>query len=112
MTEDNPGEDHDYLRRLFADPPPPDVVPGEGLTREDLRRMNDATGTVTTGTLAGEVVCDVDGIPTGVGESQTFRTYFGGVVITQSDADRLGYTPEEFPNIRVLPDPTIRQEKP
>ncbi|OYO07886.1 hypothetical protein CGZ94_20675 [Enemella evansiae] len=109
MTHDP--QDHEYVRRLFADPPPADVVPGAGLTRDDLHQMNAATGTVTTGKTPGEVIFDVDGLPLAVTESQTVRTYFGGVVITQSDANRLGFTPEEFPNIRVMPDPTYRQEK-
>lgn len=81
---------------------PRDVVPPSGLTREALRRMNDATGKPCTGTIPGEVICDVDGRPIGVGPSREVTSIFGGVVISKADAVRLNVTPDEFPNVRIL----------
>jgi len=83
---------------------PRDIVPGSGLTREDLRRMNDATGKPCTGTIPGQVICDVDGVPIGVEPSREVASIFGGVVITRADAERLNVTPDEFPNVRILPE--------
>ena len=100
-------ETRDFLKHLFGgDHAPRDIVPGEGLTIEALRRQNDMTGKVVPITIPGEVILDVDGMPIGVEPSTTTRGYFGGTVITQADVDRLGIDPDDFPNIKIMDWPT------
>jgi len=103
-------ESREVLRNLFRNPAPRDVVRGPGLTREDLRRMNDRTGKLVETTTPGEVVLDVDGVPIGIERDQHGKAIFGGVAIFESDARRLGWTAEEFPNVIVMPDPTKRSD--
>ena len=97
----------DYVRRLFgdADRPPADVVPGEGPTRADYLRWNGATGKPSTGTRPGEVLLDPDGIPIGVGPSTEQTVIFGGVAVTRSELARVDLTPEDVPNLHLLPEP-------
>lgn len=90
----------DYLHNPFHDRPPEDIVP-RGLTREALERLNDLTGTEVTYTEPGEVITDPDGLPIGVGPSRTTSATVAAPVITRAEADRLGITPEEFPNIHI-----------
>lgn len=94
---------HDDLNRPFA---PRDVVPPTGMTRESLKRQNDAVNTEVTITTPGEVILDNDGIPNGVGPSTTTTGALGGIVITDTDQRRLGITEHElandFPNVRVV----------
>lgn len=102
--DDNYGHDDDNVFS-FPDPAPPDVVSGEGLTREDLKRMNDMFGKTVELTVPGDVPVDVDGTPLGVGPSRTGPATFGGVAITRTQARELDITEEEFPNVRILEDP-------
>lgn len=102
----------DQLAALFdrSDAAPRDVVPSEGLTLDDIRRADQLMNTQVTGTIPGEVVTDVDGVPIGVGPSQTVTSEFGGMVISQADVDRLGINPDDHPSI-VGVWPPNRQEK-
>ena len=45
MNDDD--AEREFVRELFSQPVPRDVVPPTGLTREDVLRMNEATGTWT-----------------------------------------------------------------
>lgn len=64
--------------------------------------MNDAAGSDVTVTEPGAVTCDVDGIPTAVGESTETVASLARLTITKAEADRLGVTPEEFPNVNIV----------
>lgn len=97
-----------FVRSIFGDPPPRDRVNGTGLTREDLRRSNDATGKPFRVFRPGNFVEDADGMPAYMTEGTYDEGTFGGCIITESDAERLNWTEEEFPNIRVMKDPLPR----
>lgn len=103
----------DYLNNLFREPAPKDTIRGPGLTREALKRMNDATDSVVTVTEPGEVIFDADGIPNGVAPSRTTQAFMGGAIITQGDANRLGLSPDEmateYPNVRVIDVPNQKE---
>lgn len=101
MTDDDAHLDP-WLAELRRDPAPRDVVPGGGLTREDVLRMNAATGTIREGTVPGRVLIDVDGIPTAVEPSRTIRSYFGGIGLTRAQLAALDLTPEDVPNVYIL----------
>lgn len=104
----------DYLRDPFGTPPRDITTKKRGMTRESLKRMNDLTGTFVDYTEPGEVLEDHDGIPNAVGPSTTTKSYFGGVAIAQTDADRLGLTAEElatdYPNITVIQAPNKQED--
>lgn len=100
-----------WLRSIFGDPPPRDIVPGPGLTRDDVLRMNAMTGKPVTATYPGDVITDVDGIPIGVQPSRTEEITFGGVALTRRQLADLDLTPEDVPNVHVLPDPTEGESK-
>lgn len=111
MNEDD-RESVDWLREVFEKQPPAprDVVPAEGLTRDDLLRMNEAVGTAATGTIPGKVIVDVDGLPIGVEESRTETTVFGGAVVTSADLERNGLTADDVPHLTVM-DPPRKEQK-
>lgn len=81
---------------------PRDVVPGSGLTREDILAMDEAIGTRVNVQTPGEVLCDVDGIPTAVEPTRHRTASLAGVVLTSRDLQRVGLTPEDVPNISVV----------
>ncbi|KUI37595.1 hypothetical protein AU195_18275 [Mycobacterium sp. IS-1496] len=95
----------EWAREVFgsAERPPQDIVPTPGLTRKALERQSAATGKPCTGTIPGKVICDPDGIPIGVEESRTVTGIFGGTVITEAEAERLGIAPDELPGITIVP---------
>ncbi|WML63204.1 hypothetical protein [Rhodococcus sp. AH-ZY2] len=98
-------DDRDFLADLFRDDHPRDVVPGSGLTREDVLRMDAMTGRAVTATYPGQVLTDLDGVPIGVEPSRTEQITFGGVALTLRQLAELDLTPEDVPNVRILPDP-------
>lgn len=98
-------EMRDWVRQVFgtAERTPPDIVPTPGLTREALERQSAAAGKPCSGTIPGKVICDPNGIPIGVEESRTVTGIFGGTVITEAEAERLGIEPGELPGITIIP---------
>lgn len=109
-------ETREFLQQLIAssEDVPRDVVPPSGLTLADLRVASDAADTWAEITEPGELLLDVDGVPCGVGPTQTIEVYRAGMCITQAVADRLGLTPadlaENYPGIDVRPNPTRRKD--
>ncbi|BBZ63422.1 hypothetical protein [Mycolicibacterium monacense] len=107
MQEGNEQDDEtrDWVRQVFstAERTPQDVVPTPGLTREALERQSAAAGKPCSGTIPGKVICDPDGIPIGVEEARTVTGIFGGTVITEAEAERLGIAPGELPGITIIP---------
>lgn len=102
MNDDD--AEREFVRELFSQPVPRDVVPPTGLTREDVLRMNDNTGTWTQIHTPGEVVEDTDGNPIGVTPDEVETVYFAGAAMTEHELEQLGLSPEDVPNIRILPD--------
>lgn len=116
MTEpDEDGDDdrRELARRLFdpSNSPPADVVPGSGLTREVLLAQNAATGTWQKVRIPGEVILDVDGNPIGMEPSREESVCFGGTVVTRSQLEKLGLTPDDVPNVKVMDDPTPKEKR-
>lgn len=97
-------EERAFVRDLFNPDgaPPADVVRGPGPTREDYLRWNDSVGKGTQVTQPGEPVLDVDGIPIAMPPTETVDVYLGGVVVTTAELARVGLTPDDVPNLRVL----------
>lgn len=95
-----------FLRNLFASGReiPRDVVPGSGLTREDLLRRNEMADTWREVTTPGEMTFDVDGMPTGFGPPTTEQVYDAGTVITRSQLEATGLTEADVPNLIVTDD--------
>lgn len=87
---------------LNPDPAPRDVVPRPGLTRETVLAFNEAAGKPVSVTEPGEVVEDVDGIPSHVGAPTETSAFLGRLTITRSQLADLGLTPEEVPNVRII----------
>lgn len=117
--------DHDdmraFVRDLFGrrdDAPPRDIVdrtePG-GLTLDDLKRMNEATGTWSETYVPGRVLLDTDGLPTAVEPGETVPSCFGGVCISTNDLARLGLTRDElerdYPNVMVMTSPNRKDAR-
>ena len=92
---------NDWLNELNRDRPPADVVPGEGLTRADLLRMNSTVGKPVTGTVPGEVMLDLDGIPNAVEPARKVTSIFGGAQVTRAQLAAAGLTPHDVPNLHV-----------
>ena len=119
MTEHDDDHDDDddmreLVRHLFdpADRPPPDVVPGSGLTREDLLRQNANAGTWAEVTLPGKIIPSPEtGLPIGF-EPSTTELVHRDTAVFRSELTRLGLTEDDVPNIKVLDDPPERQQKP
>lgn len=110
---DEPHDELDWLRNAIdrAESAPPDVVPPTGLTREDLLRMNDNTGTWTEVHTPGEVICDADGIPIGMTAGETNTVYFGGATVTPAQLEAVGLTPDDVPNLDVVDPPKRKDQK-
>lgn len=112
MSDHDPTDDErQFVRDLFNTDnlPPADIVPGSGPTREDYLHWNDSVGTGTQVLQPGEPVLDVDGIPTAMPPAEVVGVYFGGAVVTRAELERVGLTPDDVPNLKVI-DP--RQETP
>lgn len=111
MNDDEIGRE--FVRHLFdsTDSPPRDIVPGSGPTREDYLRFNDMADTIVEVTMPGEVICDVDGTPNGMTPATTQNVYSAGAVVTTAELAKVGLTPTDVPNLRVL-DPPTKQEQP
>src|SRR5699024_5272452 len=94
-------EERALVRSVFApDPTPTDVVdrePGPGITLETLRAQDDAAGTWAMITQPGEVILDIDGVPTGVQPGEQVPVERSGPVISAADAQRLGIDPADYP---------------
>lgn len=105
-----------WVRHVFGDPAPRDVVPGDGLTVQALDRMNAAVGKAGTGTVPGQVVCDPDGLPIGVGPSRTVTGEIGPAVVSSTDLDRLGLSIDQaearWPGLVFIEAPPNRREAP
>lgn len=101
MTDD---ETREFVRALLAntDRAPRDVVPGKGLTREDLERQTPNYMRPCTGTIPGEVIQSLDDEFLAVEPSRTVTATFCGTGITRAEADRLGIAPGELPGIHVI----------
>ena len=82
--------------------PPRDVVPTPGLTREALEVQSARYEQPCTGHIPGEVLTDPDGNLLGMTASREVSGTFGGVFISQADADRLGIEPGELPGISII----------
>ncbi|MGD7707250.1 hypothetical protein [Microlunatus sp. Y2014] len=76
--------------------------PKRGLTREALAIMNAAAGKPVEYSVPGELLEDVDGQPLGVGPTEVGTAILGRPIISQAEADRLGVTQEEFPNVHII----------
>lgn len=103
-TDDD--EAREFVRHLFgdaSDAPPRDVVPGAGPTREDYLRWNEQTGTASEAPRHGEPILDANGIPTAMPAPTTETVVFGGVAATVEDLAAVGLTPEDVPNIHIIP---------
>lgn len=81
---------------------PRDVVPARGLDREALIELNAAVGGYVEVIVPGEVVADLDGIPSAVGPSTVERASIARCVVMAADVERAGLTAEELPNIHVV----------
>lgn len=98
----------------FNDPDnwaPPDVVPGEGPTLEDLARWNAAVGGFTHAAAPTTLIESPAGEPMGVlQEAGPEWGYLGRVAVSRRDLARLGLTEQDFhdrfPRLRLLPTPT------
>lgn len=108
MTDDDARA---FARNVFGDPPPPDAVPPTPITREELERISANYGKPIRGTVGGDIICDTDGTPIGVGESQPFESVDGGYLITDKTADRLGIREGELPGIHIIR-PTKKDDTP
>ncbi len=83
-----------------GDVPPRDVVPPRGLTREFVLAMNDAVGKPVDITTPGSFAVDVDGLPAGVGPSETHTAPLT-VSLSRAELEQVGLTPADVPNINV-----------
>lgn len=81
--------------------PPPDVVPPQPLTREEILRMNDVVGTVQPVSQPGEFDEDADGFPLSVGPSSTAPEFIGALPVYADQLDAAGLTPDDVPNLIV-----------
>lgn len=88
---------------------PADIVPGRGLTRDDLLAQDAAAGTWAEVTIPGEVVLSPEtGLPIGFGEPTTETVYRGGSMVTHTQLAAAGLTPDDVPNLTVIDPPTAR----
>ncbi|WP_137149465.1 hypothetical protein [Mycolicibacterium sp. CR10] len=101
---DNEHDDREAARQVFGNPSPipADIVPTPGLTREDLERQSAAAMKPCTGSIPGQVICDVDGNPIGVEETRYVTAVFAGTAITDVQAEQLGITAGELPGIHII----------
>ncbi|HEY7053684.1 MAG TPA: hypothetical protein VH496_16345 [Mycobacterium sp.] len=112
MTDED-DQAREFVRHLFstADSPPRDVVPGSGPTREDYLRWNETADTIVEVTLPGEVLLDSDGVPNGMTPATTQTVYAAAVVVSTAELAKVGLSPDDVPNLRVL-DPPGKQDQP
>jgi hypothetical protein len=92
---------YDELQRQLDTLAPPDVVRGE-LTRETLDRLDAMAGREVEITYAGEVVENVDGVPTAVAPSETVTAEVVGLTISRAETDRLGVSENTHPSLHVV----------
>lgn len=106
-------ETRDWVRSVFGkNPPPPrDIVPGSGLSREDLLRQNANVGSVVDFHIPGEILEDSDGNPIGMTPSRTEKTIFGGASVTPAQLEAVGLTPDDVPNLDVVEPPRRKDQK-
>lgn len=102
MSEPIDDETREWLHSIFGDPVPRDIVPGSGLTREDVIAQNAATGTTRDVVVPGQPIEDADGNIIAMTAPRTEAVTFGGTVITQAQADKFGLTQEEIPNVKIV----------
>ncbi len=104
-------DEREFVRRVFdpKDAPPPDIVPGSGLTLDDLRAQSDAAGTWRQVTPAPEPIIGVDGQLIGMTKPEPVAVYCGGTVISETQMTGLGLTRDDiaadYPGITVMPTP-------
>jgi hypothetical protein len=80
-----------------------DIVERQPLTREQILKWNLLAGNKVDVTLPGELVEDLDGIPSSVGPSKvTPGATFTHLTVTRPELDATGLTPEEIPHVRIV----------
>lgn len=68
---------------------------------EHYRQLNSMVDTAVTATLPGEILFDVDGIPTAVEPSLTTGAAVFSVHVTRDELTAAGLTPADVPNLTV-----------
>ena len=97
MNEDD--EMRRLVRELFhTDEPRPTTRAPR--TADDYRRWNESCGWKTS---PPELVEDVDGLPIGVTTSDT--PLHATVCVTVADLAEVGLTPDDVPNLTIIPSP-------
>lgn len=85
-------------------PPPRDVVPilrRPPDQRQALIDLNSVVGQKVATYTGPEVVCDADGVPLAVGEA-TWAHRVLAVAVTAEHLARVGLTPADVPNLRII----------
>lgn len=90
------------MNALPSDPPADVVPPSSGPTADTYRRMSALVGRPVRAEFPGEVVCDVDGVPAGVGPSRRVDATMARPIVTRDQLERVGLTPEQVPNLYVI----------
>lgn len=70
------------------EPPPPDVVPPSAVTPEVARLLRENVGETITVTFPGDVIEDVDGIPTAVAPPQTYTAILASLQLADDNEDQ------------------------
>lgn len=72
------------------------------LTRQQLIALNKAAGGPSIHKTPGEVLTDVDGVPTAVAPTEVKRTITYGVIVSKYEVQNAGLTPSELPNLTII----------
>ena len=90
------------LREHLFGPPNPNPHNAGRITLDQVIEFSTAWQR-SRGRTDADMITDGDGNPVSVGESYPIQC--AGLAIRQSDADRLGITPAQYPGILIIPDP-------
>lgn len=81
---------------------PADVVPKAGITAETLLQLNAAIGQQISHQEPGEIMTDLNGLPSAVEDPTITEATLGGAVVTAAEVKAAGLTPDDIPNIDVI----------
>lgn len=110
MNEHDPSDGWDSSRR--PSPIPEDVVRyGDQRTAEHYQRMNDRTGQSIVFRTPGQPIEDVNGSLVGMTPASEEPATFYGAIVTRHELERVGLSPEDVPNLRVIDAPNPQEDQ-